>query len=60
MGKLIEEIHQAQTDLVKKGIKQIEDLQFGEEVRAKENNCICLWTYQNYLILNRIKLICNL
>jgi hypothetical protein len=31
---LIDKVHKIQTDLVKKGEKNIEDLRFGEEERA--------------------------
>ena len=44
LQKLISDVHETQTELVKQGHKQLEDLQYGEEImnfRNKNNNCFC-------------------
>lgn len=38
---LIEQVHKTQTDLVRKGEKNIEDLRFGEEERSVQYNRCC-------------------
>lgn len=38
---LIEEVHKTQTQLVRKGVKNIEDLRFGEEERHITYNRCC-------------------
>lgn len=38
---LIDKVHKMQTDLVKKGEKNIEDLRFGEEERSVQYNRCC-------------------
>jgi hypothetical protein len=40
-GKLLEEVHLTQTDLVKKGIKCLDDLKLGEEERNVTYNRCC-------------------
>ncbi len=39
--KLIEKVHQTQTDLVRKGLKNVEDLRYGEEERNVTYNRCC-------------------